>query len=59
MHVNLPVKKTDLGRNKSAGLPKKRARASMSDGQHFFGSPFLLVRFLLANQKKMNVDTDA
>jgi hypothetical protein len=26
--------------------------------QHFFGSPFLLVRFLLAKQKKMNEGTD-
>jgi hypothetical protein len=27
-------------------------------GQLFFGSPFLLVRFLLAMQKKMNEDAD-
>jgi hypothetical protein len=48
----------ELNGDMSVGLPKKRASPSKRVGQHFFGSPFLLVRFLLAKQKKMNEDAD-
>jgi hypothetical protein len=47
------------GRVKDArGNPEKRVRPGMCDRQLFSGSPFLLVRFLLAMQKKMNKDTE-